>query len=236
MKTSEPYVPALGVRWLTRFYDPLIRVTLREGKIKSALVEQVGLHPGQRVLDLGAGTGTLTLMLKRAQPQADVIGLDGDPEILAIARAKAMRSGLAVTYDEGMADVLPYPDGSFDRVVSSLMFHHLSRETKRRAAREVFRVLKPGGELHVADWGRAQNILMRVLFFFVQLLDGFETTAENVAGRLPGIFREAGFADVQETAHYATPFGTLTLYRAKKSQAHGTHTANTETKKGEMEK
>lgn len=236
MRTSERLIPALGVRWLTRFYDPLIRVTLREGLIKSVLVEQVGLEPGQRLLDLGAGTGTLTLMLKRAQPQADVIGVDGDPEILAIARAKATRSGLAVTYDEGMADALPYPDGSFDRVVSSLVFHHLSREMKHRAVRECFRVLKPGGELHVADWGQAQNLLMRVLFLSVQLLDGFETTAENVAGRLPGIFREAGFADVQETAHYATPFGTLTLYRAKKPQAQGTHPANTETQKGETEK
>lgn len=78
-----------------------------------ALVEQVGLTPGQRVLDLGAGTGTLTLMLKRAQPEAEVIGVDGDPEILAIARTKAARSGLAVRFDEAMADASPYADGSY---------------------------------------------------------------------------------------------------------------------------
>lgn len=216
MNTSEPYVPALGVRWLTRFYDLVIRVSLREGHIKSALVEQVGLTPGQRALDLGAGTGTLTLMLKRAQPEADVIGLDGDLEILAIARAKATQSGLAVSFDEGMADALPYPDGSFDRVVSSLVFHHLSREAKRRAVGEAFRVLKPGGELHVADWGRPHNTLMQVLAVAVQWLDGFDRVADNLAGRLPEFFREGGFVDVQETAHYATLFGTLTFYRAKK--------------------
>jgi len=155
-------------------------------------------------------------MLKRAQPEAEVIGVDGDPQILAIARAKTARSGLAVTYDEGMADALPYPDASFDRVVSSLVFHHLSREAKRRAVGEAFRVLKPGGELHVADWGRPHNRIMRVLAFVVQLLDGSERVADNLAGRLPEFFREGGFADADETAYYATVFGTLALYRAKK--------------------
>lgn len=218
MNPSEPYVPALGVRWLTRFYDLVIRVSLREGHIKSALVEQVGLAPGQHVLDLGAGTGTLALMLKRAQPQADIIGLDGDPDILAIARAKATQSGLAARFDEGLADALPYPDSAFDRVVSSLVFHHLTRETKRRAVREAFRVLQPGGELHVADWGRPHTKLMRGLAYSVQWLDGSDRVADNLAGRLPEFFREGGFVDVCDTAHYATPFGTLTLYRAKKPQ------------------
>jgi SAM-dependent methyltransferase len=218
MKTSERFIPALGFRWLNRFYDPLIQATLREGKIKSALVEPVGLLPGHRVLDLGAGTGTLTLMLKRAQPKAEVIGVDGDPEILAIARTKATQSGLAVIFDKGMADALPYPDGAFDRVVSSLLLHHLSRETKRRAVREAFRVLKPGGELHIADWGRPHNRLMRVLASSVQWLDGFDRVADNLAGRLPEFFREGGFIDVCETAHYATLYGTLTFYRAKKPQ------------------
>lgn len=216
MDSSQRYIPALGFRWLNRLYDPLIRATLREEKIKSALVEQVGLKPGHRVLDLGAGTGTLTLMLKRAEPQAEVIGVDGDPEILAIARTKATRSGLVVRFDEGMAQALPYPDSFFDRVVSSLMLHHLSRENKRHAVREAFRVLKPGGELHVADWGRPHNRIMRVLAFIVRLLDGFETTADNLTGRLPELFREGGFIEVSETACYATPFGTLALYQAKK--------------------
>lgn len=216
MDPSQRYIPALGFRWLNRLYDPLIRATLREEKIKSALVEQVGLKPGHRVLDLGAGTGTLTLMLKRAEPQAEVIGVDGDPEILAIARTKATRSGLVVRFDEGMAQALPYPDSFFDRVVSSLMLHHLSRENKRHAVREAFRVLKPGGELHVADWGRPHNRIMRVLAFIVRLLDGFETTADNLTGRLPELFREGGFIEVSETACYSTPFGTLALYQAKK--------------------
>lgn len=211
------YVPALGFAWLTGLYDPVLRVTLREDEFKTALVRQAALAPGERVLDLGAGTGTLTLLLKRAEPRAEVVGVDGDPEVLARARAKAAEAGVAIAFDEGMAYALPYPEASFDRVVTSLVLHHLARDDKRRALREAWRVLRPGGELHVADWGKAQNVLMRALFLGVQLLDGFASTADNVAGKLPAMFEECGFVDVQETARYATLYGTLTLWRARRS-------------------
>lgn len=119
---------------------------------------------------------TLTFLVKRLRPEADVVGLDGDPKVLEIARAKAAEAGVDIALDHGMAFELPYPDASFHRVLSSLLFHHLTRENKVRTLREVFRVLQPGGELHVADWGEAQNRLMRGAFLLVQLLDGFETT------------------------------------------------------------
>lgn len=215
--TERRYVPALGFAWLTWLYDPLLRATLREEEFKTALVRQAALAPGQRVLDLGAGTGTLTLLLKRAEPQAEVVGVDGDPAVLVRARAKAADAGLPIAFTEGMAHALPYPEASFDRVVTSLVLHHLTSGDKRRALREVWRVLRPGGELHVADWGKAQNVLMRALFLGVQLLDGFATTEDNVAGRLPAMSEECGFVDVQETASYATLYGTLTLWRARRS-------------------
>src|SRR5262245_5382999 len=223
MKTSADaaetrYVPALGFASLTRFYDPVLRLTTRETTFKRVLVEQVMLTNGSRALDLGAGTGTLTLMLKREAPGATVIGVDGDPDVLVQARAKATAANLGVRFDEAMADALPYGDASFDRVVSSLLLHHLSPALKRRALAEAFRVLAPGGELHAADWGRPQNVLMRTLFLGVQLLDGFATTAENVAGMLPDLFHEAGFRDVRETTRFATVFGTVALYRARRPQ------------------
>jgi SAM-dependent methyltransferase len=214
--TPERYVHALRFPALTPLYDPLLRLAMREDTFKSMLVEQAAAVPGMRVLDLGAGTGTLTLMVQRAQPAAEVIGVDGDPDVVERARAKARAEDLAVRFDTALADGLPYPDGTFDRVVSSLFFHHLAPPMKRAVAREVVRVLAPGGELHVADWGAPQNAVMRLLFLGVQLLDGFESTAENVAGCLPDIFREAGMVDVRETTRQATIFGTLALYRARR--------------------
>jgi len=215
-KNRTAYIPAFKYGWLTPLYDPLVRWTLRESTFKRQLLKQARIERGHRVLDLGCGTGTLTLLIKSHHPKAQVIGLDADPKVLEITRAKAARAGLDITLDHGMAFELPYSDNSFDRVVSSLLFHHLTRENKHRTLREVLRVLRSGGELHIADWGKAQNRLMRVAFLFVQMLDGFSGTADNVSGLLPELFRAAGFEKVQETARYMTIVGTLSLYRAQK--------------------
>lgn len=87
---------------------------------------------------------------------------------------------------------------------------------KERTARELFRVLKPGGELHVADWGRPTNALMRGLFFSIQLLDGFGNTRDNVAGKLIALFEQAGFVQVAQRRTFGTIYGTLALYSAVK--------------------
>jgi len=144
-KDRTEYTPALGYDWLTSLYDPLIRWTMRESTFKGQLVGQARIDVGHRVLDVGCGTGTLTLLIKRKQPAAEVFGLDGDPKVLKIARAKALREGMDITLEYGMAFGLPHPNDSFDRVLSSLLFHHLTRENKIRTLKEVFRVLRPGG-------------------------------------------------------------------------------------------
>ncbi len=215
-KPKQQYIPALRFDWLTNFYDPLIRWFLRESTFKRRLIQLAQIENGHRVLDIGCGTGTLTLMTKRAFPKADVLAIDGDAHILDIARRKAQQENLVVTFERGMSFNLPYPDGSFDRVVSSLLFHHLTRENKERTLREIFRVLRPGGELHVADWGKPHNTLMRAAFYLVQLLDGFTTTQDNVNGLLPAMLVESGFRDVTETSRFSTVFGTLSIYSGRK--------------------
>ncbi len=213
---SERYVPALGFRWLTPLYDTVLRVTTRERTFKQALLDQAGLAPGQDVLDLACGTGTLTLWAKQKVPGLRLAGLDGDADVLARARAKAQAAGVEIAFDEGLSTSLPYPDRRFDRVLSSLFFHHLDRDAKQRTLAQAFRVLKPGGELHVADWGRAANWLMRGAYFAIQLLDGFDNTADNVNGLLPDFVRAAGFTGVLEARRFSTMWGTLSLYRAAK--------------------
>lgn len=212
----ERYVPALAFRSLTRFYDPLLRLTLRDEAIKRALVEQCELESNMHVLDVGSGTGTLTLMLVRATPGVHVTGIDGDPDVLRIAREKAERARVAVELVEGLATSLPFANASFDRVTTSLVLHHLTAEDKARALREMHRVLRPGGELHVADWGRPHGPLMRAAFVGVQLLDGFASTRDHAAGRVPSFVADAGFVDVKETRRWRTIYGTLAFLRARK--------------------
>ncbi|MFY9314710.1 MAG: class I SAM-dependent methyltransferase [Burkholderiales bacterium] len=215
-QTEPKYVPALGFHWLTPYYDAVVGTTTRERSFKHALIKQARFGPGQRVLDLASGTGTLAIWIKQYQPQANVTGVDGDPAILSLATHKAQKANVSVQFDRALSYSLPYPAAHFDRVVSSLFFHHLSWENKERTVQELFRVLKPGAELHVADWGRAGNILMRGLFLFVQLLDGFKNTQDNVSGKLVTLFEQAGFVDVLQRQTFSTIYGTMALYSAVK--------------------
>ncbi len=209
------YIPAFQFNWLTPLYDPIMQLFMPEAAFKRRLVEQMNIKKGHRVLDIGCGTATLTILIKKAEPGADVVGLDGDPKILELAREKIAREGLDIALDKGMSFELPYPDGSFDSVVSSLVFHHLTRENKTRTFKEIFRVLKPGGELHSADFGKPQNTIMHLLSLFFGM---FEETSDNIKGLLPGMFQRAGFYEVEETERFMTMFGTLSIYRAKKAE------------------
>lgn len=213
-QSSKKYIPALRYDQLTRFYDPLLQITLKETKFKKLLIQQASVRPGHRVLDIGCGTATLTIMLKQQCPDAEVIGLDGDPQILKLAAIKIREAAVTVDLREGLASEAPFEAGTFDRIVSSLMFHHLSTIEKVRTLKRLQELLRPGGELHIADWGKAQNMLMRVAFLSIQILDGFETTNDNVKGNLPKLMTDAGFASVEETHREMTIFGTLSLYKA----------------------
>lgn len=207
------YIPALRFDALTRFFDPIVRMTTRERTFKQRLVEQVAPRSGQRILDVGCGTATLAINLKLTCPGAEIVGVDGDPKVLELARAKIRSAGLSIELHEGMAWDLPSEDDSLDHVVSSLVFHHLDRDSKLRTLRAAHRALREGGQLHIADWGRAHGLGMRLAFVAVQLLDGFETTNDSVAGLLPSLISQAGFRVVEETTRMRTPLGSISLYR-----------------------
>jgi SAM-dependent methyltransferase len=215
---NDRFVPALRFRLLTPLFDPLVAVTTRERHFKGRVLDRAEVRDGERVLDLACGTGTLALHVLERAPGADVAGLDGDPAILERARAKAAGAGAEISFDEGLSTELPYEDRSFDVVLSTLFFHHLSDDAKRRSADEIQRVLRPGGRLVVADWGRPQDPLMRVVAFLgVQLLDGFSNTNSNLAGALPGILAGAGLEEVDVSDRIRLLFGTLEVLTARAS-------------------
>ncbi len=138
----------MGGSALTPFYDLMHRFS-GLGGVHAEMIRMADVRPGQRVLDIGCGTGNLLLALGRAAPGADLTGLDPDARTLARAARKAHRAGVAVTWRPGFAEELPYPDGALDRMFSSLMLHHL--HDKDALLAEVRRVLRPDGLFVLAD-------------------------------------------------------------------------------------
>lgn len=213
----KTYIPALKYHWLTRFYDPLIERGMQEKKMKMQLVHQASLQPGERAMDLACGTGTLALLLQQSHPGVHVMGVDADPEVLAIAIKKMKEHRAAsILFEEGFSDQLPFSNNVFHHVFTSLFIHHLTLEKKKETFEEVHRVLEPGGQFHVLDFEKPQNGLMRAAFLPVQLLDGFETTSPHVKGVILNLLKETGFAAIEETAQFNTIVGTLRAYKAFK--------------------
>lgn len=212
---NDRYVPAAGRTLFTPLYDAVNAVTMRQGRWRPRLVERAlsGAAP-LRILDLGCGTGAMALALARALPSATLIGVDGDPDVLERAQAKAHTEGIELELHEALADHLPIPDASVQCVVSTLMFHHLTPSVKRGALAEARRVLGAGGRLLICDVGRASDPVMRAAFFAVQLLDGFANTRSHARGELPEIVSQAGFSAVTVFDRYRTGGGTLELIEA----------------------
>jgi ubiquinone/menaquinone biosynthesis C-methylase UbiE len=208
---SHDYIPAAGHDRFLRFYDPLTKLLGAE-RVRARLLEAANVQPGERVLDLGCGTGALSLALKRRQPRADVTGLDPDPKALALARQKSQAAGVEVAWREGYAGRAPFPAHGFDHVVSSLMIHHLRSDQKQEAFRDVLRLLRPGGAFHLLDFGPPKSAFERGL---TAVFHHGERIADNLRGRLPDWIAAGGFEDVREVESHRTLFGRVSLYSAR---------------------
>jgi len=203
---QRTYIPAAGYDWLLPLYDGFAKLMGSEAAHRQ-LVDQADIEPSHHVLDIGCGTGNLTLLIKRLHPPIDVVGLDPDPKALARARRKAEAQGFAVRLDRGFSDQLPYAEASFDRVFSAFMLHHLTPDEKEKTLREARRVLRSGGAFYALDFGgtgRANGVIAH-LFHHAHLEDQH---------RIPAFMREAGFAEVTELAPRATIVGRVSYWRA----------------------
>jgi ubiquinone/menaquinone biosynthesis C-methylase UbiE len=218
MATARPadYLPAVRFDLLTPLFDVFVRGTTRERAFKQKLLDQAGLEGELDVLDIGSGTGTLAIWAKQREPALRIRGVDGDPAIIAQAVRKAERAGVDIAFDEGLSYELPYEDASFDRVLSSLFFHHLVLRDKERTIAEVARVLRPGGELHVADWGEPRSAAAKLGAVAIRRFDGDEPTRDNLAGRLPELFEAGGLVDARERDRVSAPLGVVSLYSARR--------------------
>lgn len=217
MTAEEPYYKAAGSDRMVSHYDLVARLGMREGHIKRRVIALAQVSAGRRMLDLGCGTGTLVLIARRLHPGATVIGVDGDPTILDIARRKAQRERIRVQLDEAMAYALPYADGSFDAVVSTLMLHHLTPDQQERTLAEVRRVLGPRGRFVIADVAPPHNLLMRLLQRFPVRgghrhggQDGPRFHPRHLT-RLEELLRTQRWQPAAPTEYFMSIMGTITL-------------------------
>ena len=208
MAPERKYLPAASLDILLPAYDPIMRV-FGFTRALQPLVEQAELLPHHTVLDIGCGTGALDLLIKQAHPDVTLTAIDPDPRALERARRKAERAGVAIRFDRGFADALPYSDSAFDRVFSSMMFHHVPRVEKAGVLSDVRRVLKPGGRLELLDFAGGTHS------FLAQVLHG-RSASDSANARLLDRMQNAGFATCRRVATRSTPFGALAYYQASR--------------------
>ncbi len=189
---KDLFVRTPGGGWLAGADDPVLSWLMRERSWQPDFIGQIDPRSGERILDIGCRTGTLTIALQRACPAADISGLDVDADVLRIARGKARECGACVAFWQGRADdpasapvVRP---STFDKIVACFLFHHLSAERRRIALAYMVALLRRGGSLHVAEW-------------------------ESTTDLLPPLMQEAGLDAARGPRRYLTVFGSVGFYR-----------------------
>jgi ubiquinone/menaquinone biosynthesis C-methylase UbiE len=226
------FLPAMGTPAMLPFYDLFGRAAGIDAAYWQ-LVAQAAITPGARVLEIGCGSGNVLLLAARAVPDAVFTGVDPDQEALDLAAKKAADQGAAIAFEQGYAQHLSAADGSVDRVLSSLMLHHLPAHDQVAALREVHRVLAPGGSLNLVDLdhdprtGRAKSPL-HVAMRGVNAIVSRVTPKRHDHGQGHGhghghgaeqkpvteLLAEAGFTETRKVSTRPTRLGPLTFYRA----------------------
>lgn len=186
--------------WLAPYYDAVCRAAGINAGFRRRTIETAGLRRGEKVLDIGCGTGILTRLAAGAVGQeGEARGIDPAPDMIRIARQEAHAAGSAARFELAAIERLPFPDGTFDAAFLSFVIHCLPSGVKAIGLEEAWRVLKPGGRLVVVDLDRPQSRILRALIWPFGASRFF---GDNLRGRVSGLLREAGFAPVIEVGRW----------------------------------
>lgn len=202
---------------LPRFLVPMAAKMCRESVYLPLLTDQLALRPGMRVLELGSRDGTIAIELAKAEPAASVVALEPDESSLVEARKRGEAEGVFIEWVGTLPTSAGFLESSFDRILSVRFFHRLDPALKWETLDRLRALLKPGGELHLVDWGKPENFAYRVGFLGVQLVEGMEKTQDHLEGNLGALLRAAGFNDVEKTHSIGTAFGTLELMKGRRA-------------------
>jgi len=213
---TDTHTPPLGHRALTPLYDLAIVAITREKTWRAALVEAIDPSPGDSILDIGAGTGSLAMALHAECPGIRYIGIDPDAEAIRRARKKIAELEGDIRFHEGFFSANKnYFGEPPNKIVSSLVLHQVPLAEKRRIIAQAKKVLAPGGLLFIADYGLQRGVQRLLFRSTVQALDGVEDTQPNADGIIQLLLNEAEFSSISEDRRIETPTGTITLYRAR---------------------
>jgi ubiquinone/menaquinone biosynthesis C-methylase UbiE len=191
------YIPPINKHFLTPIYDRLCSLGNFGLSFRRKVIKLAKIKDGDIVVDVGCGTGVF-LQETGKQHSVRLIGIDPDKQALAIAQAQLKKAGIEAELHESYAERLPLADNLADIVASSLAFHHMPDAIKRKAAQEIYRILKPGGRVIIADFGPNRSWIVKLLHLFekIEYLEG------NIKGLIPVFLRESGFRNVTAVAKH----------------------------------
>ncbi len=185
--------------FLTPFYDLYGKSGFRD-KLHTELFKKVVLSDKWKILDVGCGTGEDLISIRKKLPNAELIGIDADPKIIEIAKRKVRKKGIKIGFRVALAEKLPYKNNYFDAVFCSLTLHHLPTEFKKRAIKEIHRVLKPKRKCFLVISSRPNNPILARIASIQNLI---EHTRDNYEGRIPQFVKGAGFKNIKEEKVWA---------------------------------